>query len=82
MYQTKHGLSRKEHLLSKEHHFWALVDFLPRIDEFIRTQDGKYCRVTLVCHSVRPFDLPEDVRAFMLVPWVAAVLDDNEETVF
>jgi len=61
--------------------FWAAVDVIPRIGEFIRTQNGKLCKVTLVAHSVLPLDLSNDKRAFTLVPWVAAVLDENEDSV-
>ena len=60
--------------------FWAVVDVIPRIGEFIRTQNGKLCKVTLVVHSVLPLDLSNGKRAFTLVPWVAAVLDEKEDS--
>lgn len=59
--------------------FWTVADFVPRIGEFIRTQNGKLCKVTFVAHSVLPLDIDKETRAFMLVPWVAAVLDEKEQ---
>ncbi len=58
--------------------FWAVVDVIPRIGEFIRTQNGKLCKVTLVAHSVLPLDLSNDSNAFTFLPWVVAVLDEKE----
>ncbi len=57
--------------------FWAVADFTPRIGEFIRTQNGKLCKITFVAHSVLPLDVDGETRAFMLVPWVAAVLEEK-----
>jgi hypothetical protein len=58
--------------------FWAVADFAPRIGEIIRTQNGKLCKITLVAHSVVSFDLDKTTKGFMLIPWVAAVLDEKE----
>ena len=60
--------------------FWSVVDFLPRIGEFVRTQNGKLCKITLVTHSVAPLDIGTGEQAFMLIPWVAAVLDESEQS--
>src|SRR5262249_55020439 len=58
--------------------FWALLDFAPRVGEHIRTQNGKLCKITFVAHSVLPLDIGKKKRAFMLVPWVAAVLEEKQ----
>jgi hypothetical protein len=59
--------------------FWALADFAPRVGEYIRTEDDRFCKITFVTHSVRSFQLDAETTAFMLVIWVAAVLDQREE---
>jgi hypothetical protein len=59
--------------------FWAVTDFAPGIGEFIRTENGKLCKVTFVAHSVAPIDLGKGERTFMLIPWVTAVLDETNQ---
>jgi len=56
----------------------AVADFAPRIGEFIRTQNGKLCKMAFVAHSVLPLDLGNETGAFLLVPWVAAVLEEEQ----
>src|SRR6266851_5830106 len=58
--------------------FWAVADVPPRIGEFIRTQNSKLCKITFISHSVVPIDLDNETRAFMLIPWVVAILEEKD----
>jgi hypothetical protein len=46
--------------------FLALMDFLPRVGDFIRTQNGKSCTVTRVLHLIRSFEPDGKAEAFGL----------------
>ena len=58
--------------------FWAVVDFLPRKDEYIRTQNGKVCKVTGVHHFITPYESEGKTAAFTLVPTVFALLNEKD----
>ena len=57
--------------------FWVAADNVPRLGEFVLTQNKKLCEVTHVNHSVVPIDMSNGERIFTLVTYVAAVLDES-----
>src|SRR5689334_21085559 len=59
--------------------FLALADFIPREGELIRTQNGKFCKVTKILYEIRPFALDGKAEAFGLFPTVFATLDEKDE---
>jgi hypothetical protein len=58
--------------------FLALVDFVPRIGETIRTQNKKYCKVVDVLHGVAPYAPNGETEAFALITNVYAVMSHQE----
>jgi hypothetical protein len=58
--------------------FLALVDFLPRAGELIRTENKKLCEVKRVLHVIRPFSPGGKTEAFGLFPTVFAVHKEEE----
>jgi hypothetical protein len=59
--------------------FYALVDFVPRIGESIRTQNGAFCKVIDVTHNVSPWPPGEAPEAFGLMVTLFAVLEQEPE---
>jgi len=59
--------------------FWALVDFVPRIGETIRTQNKKFCKVVAVFHGVVSDTPAGQTQAFIMVPTVYATMSKAEE---
>jgi len=60
--------------------FLALVDFLPRTGDLIKTQDGKFCEVKNTLHIIRAFAPGGKTEAFGLFPTVFAILVEDDKT--
>ncbi len=58
--------------------FLTMVDFLPRVGELIRTENGKLCKVVSVLHCIRPFAPEGRTEAFGLFPTVFALSCDEK----